>query len=265
MADRPYIWQMIREAIHALDGKAAYREIKEYVWQKYGDVNENTLNAQIIVCTVNHDSRVHYPENEKPRVANERYDFLYSVGRGQVVLYEPEKHGQWEIRQGEGGKLRVARVDEVAIEEIDETEATEELLEALSFPLEAHLRDFIAQNIEAIKVNGEHLQLYTDEHGHDGVEFNTDVGRIDILTVDDNGNFVVFELKLGRGADAAVGQILRYMGWVKRVLAGSERKVSGVIVSQKAGDKLRYAVSAVPNLWVFEYQVQFNISPVDLS
>ncbi|MBO8140225.1 MAG: hypothetical protein H0Z22_07125 [Thermosipho sp. (in: Bacteria)] len=91
--DRPYVWQMIKEAIENLGGKATYSEIKEYIKNKYGEVNENTLNTQIVVCTVNHPSRVHYPENKKPRIANTKYDFLYSIGRGIVELYGPEKHG----------------------------------------------------------------------------------------------------------------------------------------------------------------------------
>jgi hypothetical protein len=37
------------------------------------------------------------PENQKPRIANDKYDFLYTVGRGTVALYDPIKHGIWEI------------------------------------------------------------------------------------------------------------------------------------------------------------------------
>ena len=80
MSDKPYVWQMIKEAVESLGGKATYSEIKDYIWEKYGKVNESTINCQIIVCTVNHPSRIHYPENKKPRVANSRYDFLFSTG-----------------------------------------------------------------------------------------------------------------------------------------------------------------------------------------
>jgi len=38
------------------------------------------MNCQIIVCTVNHPSRIYYPENKKPRVATLKYDsFLQQV------------------------------------------------------------------------------------------------------------------------------------------------------------------------------------------
>ncbi|MED1949908.1 endonuclease NucS domain-containing protein [Brevibacillus centrosporus] len=57
-----------------------------------------------------------------------------------------------------------------------------------------------------------------------------DVGRIDILTIDQDDNFVVFELKLNKGMDSAMGQLLRYMGWVKSELA-PDKEVLGVIVA----------------------------------
>jgi len=72
MSTKPYVWQMVKEAVQNLGGKATYSEIKDYIRNKYGAVNESTINCQIIVCTVNHPSRIHYPENKKPRVATAR-------------------------------------------------------------------------------------------------------------------------------------------------------------------------------------------------
>ncbi|MCD6450253.1 MAG: hypothetical protein J7L34_07090, partial [Thermotogaceae bacterium] len=100
---------MIKETVENSGGRATYSEIKEYIKNKYGDVNENTINAQIIVCTVNHPSRIHYPKNKKARIANTKYDFLYNIGKGIVELYDPEKHGVWEIKKDEYGKLVVAQ------------------------------------------------------------------------------------------------------------------------------------------------------------
>lgn len=255
MSDKPYVWQMIKEAVESLGGKASYPEIKDYIREKYGKVNESTINCQIIVCTVNHPSRIHYPENKKPRVANSRYDFLFSTGRGKVELYDPEKHGMWEIRRDEYGKLVVAQA---GLEEPPEVER--ELL----FPVESHLRDFIANNIGAITVNGHRLKLYVDEHGRDGVEYPTDVGPIDILALDEEDNFVVFELKLSRGADKAMGQLSRYMGWVKRNLSKG-KKVKGVIMAKSVDEKLKYAASIIPDISLFEYELNFKIREVDID
>ena len=61
MNTKPYVWQMIKKTVVSLGGKATYLEIKDYIKSKYGEVNENTINCQIIVCTVNHPLRIHYP------------------------------------------------------------------------------------------------------------------------------------------------------------------------------------------------------------
>jgi len=106
---RPFVWQMVREAVENLGGRASYTDIISYIKSKYGDVNENTIRCQIIICTVNHPSRVYYPENHKPRdcsTLSHRMDFLFSIGRGEVVFYDPKKHGQWSIIK-QDGKLRV--------------------------------------------------------------------------------------------------------------------------------------------------------------
>ena len=259
MSQRPYVWQMVKEAINNLEGKASYSEIKDYIKQHYDDVNENTITAQIIVSTVNHKSRIHYPENNKPRRANSQYDFLFKTGRGQVELYNPEKHGIWEIAEDDFGKLIVKMQSEEVPSIKDEDERTD-----LAFPLESHLRDFIAQNIKSIKINGKNVMLYVDDSDNDGIEYKTGVGRIDILAVDDDGNFIVFELKLQKGPDCAVGQVLRYMGWVKENLA-ADKNVTGVIVSKKANDKIKYAALMVPDIYLFEYELSFKINEVNLD
>jgi RecB family endonuclease NucS len=259
---KPYVWQMIKEAVENLGGKATYSQIKEYIKSKYGDVNENTINCQIVVCTVNHPSRIHYHENKKPRIANSKYDFLFSTGRGQVELYDPEKHGVWEIRRDEYGKLVVAQTGLDEIPEMEEVDTDEE--KELLFPLESHLRDFIARNMDSIKVNGKTLKLYVDEFGRDGIEYPTEVGPVDILALDNEGNFVIFELKLSRGTDKALGQILRYMGWVKRNLAKGKR-VKGVIVAKHVNEKLKYATTITPDITLLEYELDFRIKEVSID
>jgi|SRR5690554_3136409 len=59
--ERPYVWQMIKEAVENLNGQVSYSDIKEYINSKWTDVNQDTITAQIIVLSVNHDSRIHYP------------------------------------------------------------------------------------------------------------------------------------------------------------------------------------------------------------
>jgi hypothetical protein len=137
----------------------------------------------------------------------------------------------------------------------DEAEASD-----TSFGLEYQLRDFIAQNINAIDVKGKRLRLYVDPTGRDGIEFPTATGPIDILAVDDAGAFFVFELKRAQSPDRAIGQVTRYMGWVRQTI-GKDREVNGIIVAKEISDNLRYAVSVVPNVSLFEYEVEFHLKP----
>jgi RecB family endonuclease NucS len=128
------------------------------------------------------------------------------------------------------------------------------------FGLEYQLRDFLAQNISTIDVNGKRLRLFVDPSGRDGIEYPTAVGPIDLLAVDDAGAFFVFELKRARSPDHAIGQLTRYMGWVRQTI-GRDRAVNGVIVAKEISDALRYAVSVVPNVSLFEYEVEFTLRP----
>lgn len=129
------------------------------------------------------------------------------------------------------------------------------------FELEWQLRDFIAHNIESLSVDGKSLRLYVDDQGRDGVEYPTGVGPIDILAIDSDGAYVVFELKRGRVADKAIGQISRYMGWlITNRVQGT--KVKGVIVAKDISQNLRHAVVAVPNVSLFEYHISFTLNEI---
>lgn len=124
------------------------------------------------------------------------------------------------------------------------------------FALESHLRDFLAQNLnQAIKWKSQLEVIDT--------EYSTEVGYIDLLAKDASGELVIFEFKLDRGPDAALGQILRYMGWCRKNLANGA-KVHGVILAADITDKLRYAASVVPDVHLFEYELQFTAKLVTL-
>ena len=128
--------------------------------------------------------------------------------------------------------------------------------ESYLFALEKHLQDFLISNLSTIKKHN--LKLYNDGERL-GKEFPTKVGPIDILTVDEQGDFYVFETKLSVGMDKALGQLLRYMGWVKVELA-KNKNVYGIIVANKMDEKIKYAVEMTPNVTLCEYEMKFNIS-----
>lgn len=137
-------------------------------------------------------------------------------------------------------------------------EDSDEDLGSPYFSLESQLRDFIASNLSSLKINGKQLKLFIDASERDGVEFQTAVGRIDILAIDDAGSFYVFELKRSESADRVLGQLARYMGCIKHTI-GQGREVFGIIVSKTISTNLRYAVSVMPNVSLFEYEVQFTL------
>ncbi len=248
--NKPPVWAMIKEAIEALGGKAQYSQIREYIHAHYENVNDNTISAQITVCTVNNPSRIHFPENAKPRKAMKQYDFLFRIGHGLVELYDPEKHGEWEIFKDENGKLGVRKIP-------PNEKQTEE--QAFAFAFESHLRDFLAQNLGSLPFKNAPLSLYVDEDGNSGVEYRAGrIGVIDILALDRNNDFVVFELKISKGSDKTIGQILRYMGWVQVNLA-EDKKVRGIIVADEFDEKIRYAVKRVPDIELWEYTISFKL------
>jgi RecB family endonuclease NucS len=254
---KPFVWQMIKEAVAQLGGRGTYSEIKNYINGKWDNVNESTINAQILVLTVNQPSRIHYPENKKPRLTNSssNYDVLFSVGRGLVVTYNVEEHGVWEIYKNEFDGLGIRQI----VNDESQTEESNEENNSFLFPIEANLRDFLIQNLHTIK--NSKLKLFTDNDKRDGKEYPTGVGPIDILTIDDQGNYVVFELKLSRGADRALGQLLRYMGWVKKNLA-IDKSVRGIIVANKMDEKIKYAVTVTPDVALYEYEMKFELTKI---
>ena len=73
------------------------------------------------------------------------------------------------------------------------------------------------------------------------------VGIIDILSLDEYGNFVVIEIKR-QATDKTIGQILRYMGWIQEELCKNGQKVSGIIVAERKDIQLEFALKVIPNI-----------------
>ncbi len=259
---RPYVWQMMKEAVEALGSPTTNVAVRNWILRKYPGTNRSTIQTQIIYSTVNHPSRVHAPDLRKPMIAKRDSDCLFRTGRGQLELYDPARHGTWAIVEMESGKLTVQQVDEDGqpaggtAEEGGHTEAREG---TDAFAMETHLRDYLAANLNKIE---EGLDLYVDDDGNAGVEYVTPVGRIDILATDRNGDFLVVELKASRGADAACGQLLRYKGWVRQHLADG-KKVRGIIIANRISDRIRYAVGEVEDVELMEYTLDVTLKRVE--
>ena len=105
------VFSMVIEAVDNLEGEFTKKDIKDYIFSKYGEINEGTINCQTILGTVNRDSRVNWQVNKKERVSNTRYDFIYDKGNGYLEKYNPDKHGLWVIKEIDG-KYRVKKYNE---------------------------------------------------------------------------------------------------------------------------------------------------------
>ena len=102
--------------------------------------------------------------------------------------------------------------------------------------------------------------IYEEDGEPVGQQYATDAGPIDILAVShDRKRLLVVELKRGRASDVVVGQILRYMGYIKEQVAEPGQAVEGVIIALENDQKLRWALSAVPNIRFYRYQVSFRL------
>ena len=138
------------------------------------------------------------------------------------------------------------------------SEAESEVEDPGEFVLEKYLEDFIVSNFDTIFKG--RLHIFEDSKGNDGQQYATDIGPIDILAIEEKAKaFVVIELKKGRPSDRVVGQILRYMGWVKRNLCENGQTVKGLVICRDHDPKLTYALEMTHNIDVRYYSVSFKL------
>jgi restriction system protein len=137
--------------------------------------------------------------------------------------------------------------------------ATDETIEDPSaFALEKHLEDFLVQNWSLTEL-GRNYDIYEDDENF-GQQFETDTGPIDILAVSkDKKILLVVELKKGRASDVVIGQIQRYMGYVKEELAEKGQTVRGVIIALEDDLRIRRSLAVATNIEFYRYQVSFKL------
>ena len=128
-----------------------------------------------------------------------------------------------------------------------------------TFALEKHLEDFLVTNWSQTDL-GKEYDIYEDEGEIVGQQYETDTGPMDILAISkDKKTLLVIELKRGRASDVVVGQVLRYMGYVQDELSEKNQKVRGLIIAMDDDQKIKRALSAVPNIDFYRYQVSFKL------
>jgi hypothetical protein len=207
--------------------------------------------------------------------------YTSSLRRGYIVALF-EKHGlfetftkrHWSVGEsllGNRMRSRFLRIkdqyeaflvgkESESDDEIEERgSAGQQSEDTLAFALEAHLRDFLAKNMERIEPG---LRLY-DAGERKGIEFPIDKGRIDLLAIDQYQKYVVIELKLSHGRNKTLGQLLYYMGWIDKHLGGGPCR--GLIIANEIDKELSICVARVPGVSLARYRMSFAIESVGAS
>jgi hypothetical protein len=222
----------------------------EWFAKNYPKLKPGSIRAHLVQASTNDRSRLHHP------ATNETDDLLFKVDSGQFRRYEPGKDPApiHEMVQGD-----VARQEEEVAAAGEENDGAEPVPGSSEFLLEKDLQRYLAENLECIEPG---LKLYEDDDLR-GIEFEAGGGRrIDILAVDKSGAFVVLELKVSRGYDRVVGQLLRYMNWVRKELADSGQRVRGIIVCRSMSEDLRLACASIKDVELCEYKLSVTVSKV---
>jgi len=152
--------------------------------------------------------------------------------------------------------------------ELMETSSDKTLQERYGdFELESHLEDFLIENWDKLDI-GKKYQILEKDGDIIGQQYSTSpagVGIIDILAKSkDNKEWLVVELKKGRSGDQVVGQILRYMGWLRKNKAQADEKIKGLIIVGEVDDKIKYSLSSLSDISLMTYGVSFKLDKVDI-
>lgn len=223
----------------------------EWFAMHYPKLRSGSIHAHLTQASTNDPNRLHHPST------NESDDLLFRVASREYRLYQP---GQ------DPAPIREKFVGDTA-EQLDQIEADHE--EAFSaenqagsseFLLEKDLQRYLAENLSTIEPG---LQLYVDDDGVKGIEYEAGGGRrIDILAVDKNKALCVIELKVSKGYDRVIGQTLRYVNWIRLEVAEPGQQVRGMIVCRSMSEDLRLAAASVPDIELFEYELKVDVKKV---
>ena len=160
-------------------------------------------------------------------------------------------HYSWYKSQINTGKISVSENLEI-LEYTDESSVEESISESIDtqISIEKDLQNYLSHRLYEIESG---LNLVEG-----GIEYVIEAGRIDILAKDDQDFTVVIELKAGKAKDAALGQILGYIG----CLSESHANIRGILVASDFDPRVIFAAKALPNIKLIKYELKFNLHEV---
>lgn len=217
-------------------------QIVSWFKSNYPKIKPNTVNCHIIKFTTNHHTRIYYN-------AGPSNDFLFQLPDKRLRLYNQET---------DPAPIYASSAGDVEI--VEEEDEKDECKDTSQFAYESHLRDYLKNNLHIIEPG---MRLYRDEEDDTitGVEFDAGGRRIDILAVDKDDNYVIIELKVSKGHEKVIGQILRYKGWVRKNLA-SDKIIRGIIIAKIITGDLRLAASETKDIELFEYDLKIDLRKI---
>ena len=128
----------------------------------------------------------------------------------------------------------------------------EDSLEA-SISVERDLQDYLEQRLTELEPG---LKLHNN-----GIEYDTDAGKIDILAVDNEGALVVIEIKSGKAKDNALGQILGYIGCLYSS-RHDQKDIRGILVASGFDQRVIYAAKQLKNIKLVAYKLSFSFNEI---
>lgn len=161
-----------------------------------------------------------------------------------------ESHYAWYKSQINTGKIELPELLENK-ELQEEATIEEQTVTEFAVSLEKDLQKYLSNRLSEIE---DGLTLV-------GKEYKTEAGFIDLLCKDRSGNHVIIEAKAGKAKDAALGQILGYVGALKE--SGIEGEIRTIIVAADFDSRLIYAAKALPNLILVKYNLSFRFDKIN--
>jgi hypothetical protein len=216
-------------------------QVFSWFHDNYPKVKDGTIAAHLLKMSTNAPSRIHYNVSSQGED-----DLLYQIDSQRFRLYDPSSDPQPIYQAVNGG-------EEDGADDQGEPEGASE------FAYERDLQHFLARNLSLIEPG---LSLY-EEEDITGIEFPVGNRRIDILALDSENGYVVIELKVSRGYDRVVGQLLRYMAWIKSYHADEGQPVRGLIVAREISDDLLLACSELDNVGLYAYKLSVSLRKID--
>ena len=217
------------------------QEMLQYFNDNYPLIKKGSVLGHLILFSTNAKSRINHSRHN-----NGKCDLLFKINKNQYRLFDKLKDPHPTYLEN------IGELTEGGQKEDDDNPHFENTQE---FAYEKDLQNYLVKNLQAIESG---LQLFEDDDVT-GIEYPADGRSIDILAVDKNNDFVVFELKVSKGYDRVIGQLLYYISWVEKNMATENQKVRGIIICKEISDDLLLACSKLKDVELFEYELSFKV------